>query len=391
MLAGSTSRSLKPISRTGQAKRPISSSARNHGADLGVMGIGRISWGLRMARSIVIRKDIQIIPLLLAAVFFLSVCADRGPHETHPSGDYFGQRSPGDSSVVFAPGLISTGYDELNSVFSADGNEFYYSIKRPNQDRHILLVMKRINDSWTTPSVLPFSGLFGDADPAFAQHGDRLYFVSRRPVASDADSSDWNIWYADRTRDTWTEARSLGPPVNTRSHEIHPSFAGDGTMYFSSNREGGLGGFDIYRSRLKEGEYTVPENLGEPINTEYGEGDLFIAPDESYIIFSSGRPGGLGRNDLYISFMQSDGSWTVPINMGDEVNSEEIEYSPFVTRDGKYLFYSSYRRISDVAEAQIDSREDISRVYSSPGNGLGDIYWIEAQIIDDLRSGAPGE
>jgi hypothetical protein len=126
------------------------------------------------------------------------------------------------------------------------------------------------------------------------------------------------------------------------------------------------------------------------VNTERGEGDLFVAPDESYIVLSSGRPGGLGRNDLYISFMKRDGSWTVPANMGGAVNSEEIEYCPFVTPDGKYLFYSSYRRARRGAHESPRSYEDISRMYSTPGNGLGDIYWIDATIIDSLKVEALG-
>ncbi len=333
-------------------------------------------------------KEIRIYSLLLSTILLLCLCVELRSdekHLPHQSGDYLGQRLPGSSSEVFAPGVVSTGYDELNSVFSPDGKEFYFSIKRPNQDRHIMMVMKRIDDLWTNPDVLSFSGLFGDADPAFEQNGNRMFFASKRSIKGGDDSADWNIWYTYRTQDTWTEPNSLDSLINTRSHEIHPSFTDNGTMYFSSDREGGLGGFDIYRTQWIKGEHTNPENLGKPINTEYGEGDLFIAPNESFIIFSSSRPDGLGRNDLYISFMQADGSWTVPANMGREVNSEEIEYSPFVTRDGKYLFYSSYRRLLDGKAEHIRSYKEISTIYSMPGNGLGDIYWIDAKIIEYLR------
>jgi hypothetical protein len=209
-------------------------------------------------------------------------------------------------------------------------------------------------------------------------------------VAADDESDDWNIWRVGRAGDGWSEPTALDPPVNTGNHEIHPSLTDGETLYFSSDREGGMGRFDIYRSKRAESGYGAPENLGAPVNTEHGEGDLFIAPDESYIVFSSGRPGGFGRNDLYISFMKTNGSWTVPVNMGEAMNSEEIEYCPFVTPDGKYLFYSSYRGARRGTGETPRSCEDISRMYSTPGNGLGDIYWIGSAIVDTLRIEALG-
>jgi Tol biopolymer transport system component len=330
---------------------------------------------------------------LVSAVLIISLSvAARSVEESRPrpSGDYMGSRPPGDSAEVFAPGVVSTGFDELNSVFSPDGKEFCFSIKRPNQDRHIMMIMRQVGGSWTAPRVLSFSSPFGDADPAFEKRGNGMLFVSKRPVTAEDDSDDWNIWQVGRTGDGWSEPRALDPPVNTGSHEIHPSLTDDETLYFSSDREGGMGRFDIYRSKRTDGRYGAPENIGAPVNTEHGEGDLFVAPDESYIVFSSGRPGGFGRNDLYISFMKTDGYWTVPLNMGGMVNSEEIEYCPFVTPDGKYLFYSSYRRERRGAEVPPRSYEDISRMYSTPGNGLGDIYWIDAAIIDTLRGEAFG-
>jgi len=119
-----------------------------------------------------------------------------------------------------------------------------------------------------------------------------------------------------------------------------------GTLYFSSNRNGGLGGFDIYRSHLSD--------------EQYGEGDLFIALDESYIIFSSGRPGGFGRSDLYISFRLKDVAWSIPQNMGAEINSDEIEYSPFISSDGKFLFFTSYRNPDKYSGLSIEKYSEYS-------------------------------
>jgi Tol biopolymer transport system component len=123
------------------------------------------------------------------------------------------------------------------------------------------------------------------------------------------------------------------------------------------------GSLDIWRSRFVNGKYTLPENL-EEINTEHYEDGPFIAPDESYLIFESERPGGIGGSiDLYISFRKDDGSWSVPVNMGETINSDKTDRWARVTPDGKYLFFGSNR------------------------NGNMDIYWIDAKIISNLKTG----
>jgi len=125
---------------------------------------------------------------------------------------------------------------------------------------------------------------------------------------------------------------------------------------------------DLYRSRLVNGEYGEPENLGAAINTDdYEEYAPFVDPDEDYLIFASNRPGGFGGNDLYISFQNPDGSWTEPRNMGDTINSGAGDTIPYVSPDGEYFFFIT-RRAGD-------------RGYNP--------YWVDAQIIEDLRPPAP--
>jgi hypothetical protein len=101
------------------------------------------------------------------------------------------------------------------------------------------------------------------------------------------------------------------------------------------------------------------ENLGKPVNSEYSDYDSFIAPDESYLIFSSDRPGGYGEyNDIYIAFRKRDGTWTEPKNLGYEFRDSGING---VTLDNKFLFYTCGR------------------------TGEDDIYWVDAKIIRDLK------
>lgn len=120
-------------------------------------------------------------------------------------------------------------------------------------------------------------------------------------------------------------------------------------MYFSSNvnapekRKGA--DLDIYSSKFIDGTFQKAVALGPSINTEAYEADVFIDPAEQYIIFCSTRSGSLGKGDLYISFKSSDGTWTTSINMGAPINTKHHELCPFVTADGKYLFYTSNEEI----------------------------------------------
>lgn len=140
----------------------------------------------------------------------------------------------------------------------------------------------------------------------------------------------------------------------------------DETIYFEMSN--GVAD-DLYRSRLVNDECGEPENLGAAVNTDdYEEYAPFIDPDEDYLIFASNRPGGFGGNDLYISFQNPDGSWTEPRNMGDTINSGAGDTIPYVSPDGEYFFFIT-RRAGD-------------RGYYNP-------YWVDAQIIEDLRSPAP--
>jgi Tol biopolymer transport system component len=165
-----------------------------------------------------------------------------------------------------------------------------------------------------------------------------------------------------RDGDGWSEPENLGPLVNGGEHQIYPTVTEDSTLYFQSRREGNIGGSDIYRSRWVNGRYAKPENLGDAINSEANEGDVLIAPDESFLIVSTrGLPDSHGRSDLYISFRQPDGAWTKVKNMGESINSEATEYCPMISPDGKYLFFTSTR------------------------SGNGDIYWVDAKVIDLMR------
>jgi len=218
--------------------------------------------------------------------------------------------------------------------------------------------------------------------------GKRLIFCSRRPIKGKGPpKDDTDFWYVDRTEKGWSAPKHLGFSVNSDAQEYYPVFTRDGTMYFSSTREGGLGGADIYRSRFIDEQHTTPENLGTPINSPFFEGDLYIAQDESYMIITCyGRPESLGSGDLYISYRQENGSWTDLTNMGSPINSEANEHCPMMSPDGKYLFFSSGRSIHDSHSITPITYEEKVEILNRPGNGRNeDIYWLNANIIDELK------
>ena len=88
------------------------------------------------------------------------------------------------------------------------------------------------------------------------------------------------------------------------------------------------------------GTFDSAENLGADINTEADEGDIYVAPDESFLIVTSDREGGLGRADLYISMHMPDGGWSKPKNLGAPINSESSDYCPVMSADGRFFFFT---------------------------------------------------
>ena len=282
--------------------------------------------------------------------------------------------------TVFAAGVISAGEFDSHPAFTPDGDTLYFVRSTPNFNFWTILVSRFEKGRWSTPEVARFSGQFSDADPFITADGARCYFISNRPVAGKS-KPDLDIWVMDKTAAGWSEPKNMGAPINSSGSEWYPTVAANGTMYFGSDREGGKGRTDIYRSRLVDGKHAEPENLGDSINTQFNEFEPLIAPDESFVIFmAGGRADSRGGFDLYISYNR-DGAWTKPANLGDKINSSGNEYSPTISRDGKYFFWTSTRGFAD---AQLERRynyQELMNWLQGPRNGLGDIYQIDIDVL----------
>ena len=298
----------------------------------------------------------KICTATLASFIFVFTGYAQQEHFPVLKGPYLGQKPPGMTPEIFAKEIVSTAQGEFNAAFSPDGKEFYFSVNEPS-GRETMRFMTLKEDRWTPPLPASFVSPQNDCDPIFSQDGKRLYFISTRPK-KDRAARDWDIWYVERKESDWSDPINIGPPVNSEVDEYYVSFTKDGTIYFASNRSGGLGSFDIYRSKLVDGQYVKPENLGIAINTRYLEHDPFIALNESYLVFTSvDRPGGFGTGDLYISFRRENGTWSKAENLGKTFNTSGYDFCPIGSPDGKYFFFT--RR--------------------------GDIYWVRLEAILKLR------
>jgi hypothetical protein len=268
-----------------------------------------------------------------------------------PDGPYLGQKPPGSEPKVFAPGLVSLpNRRDLKIVFSPDGQECF--IGTAVNHKFTLLYTKLENGHWLEPLQTDFLGTQDKREPFISPDGEKLFFVGY-----------WaDIWMSTRIRGQWSAPSRLGGPINTDAEEWHPTMTSEGTLYFCSSRNAPAGGFNIYRSRLEDDQYKQVEKLDSAINSpQYGAWDPFIAPDESFMIFSSDRPGGFGNADQYISYHNQDGTWSAPQNLGSAINTSGIEYGSYVSHDGKYYFFSRPTGWGPDKEA--------------------DIYWVDIQSI----------
>jgi Tol biopolymer transport system component len=291
------------------------------------------------------------------------------------------------------PGVISTPLDEYDNTFTPDGDTLYYAISAPGSaagQAGVIMRSVRRDGHWTPPVVAPFSGQYDDADPSISPDGKRLFFASTRPVDGKPKSgADYDIWVVDRTATGWGEPTNLGPPVNSTAAEFYPVVTADGTLYFFKRRPN-KGHWNMYRSHLVDGHYGTPENLGPTLNGTFDNTDIALAPDQSYIIFTSyGRPDGLGNGDLYISFHRH-GAWTTPKNLGAPLNSTALEYGPRLSPDGKYLYYTSNRGFGDRPLSRRLSTDEYRDSLTSIRNGNGNIYRVPlAPLLAAMQPTSP--
>ncbi|WP_106794223.1 hypothetical protein [Aquimarina sp. Aq78] len=290
--------------------------------------------------------------LILVLALFLNACNTKNQKVNDPDfptleDRYFGEEPPGLIPVEFAPDIVSPEGLFEGGRHSPDGKSYYFTRKNGKYEERTFFVIRYENGSWGNESETELKW------PRFSKGGDTLYRGNK---------------YRDRTETGWSEYKSLGAPF-TDMHIMGISFSDDGTSYFDQfERPDTIGA--ISYSRLINGKYEPRQKMGKEINTGTWIAHPHIAPDESYLLWDVVREDGFGNSDLYISFRAKDGSWVPAINMGDKINTALDESGVHVTDDGKYLFFS---------RGAWEVKEDGST------NWVGTPYWVDAQIIENLR------
>lgn len=305
-------------------------------------------------------KCIFVSAAVLIVFLFGFACVVKNTSENEPSfpdltGEYLGQEPPGTEPVLFAPGIISTG-SHFAITFLPDGKECFYT-RTLDSNLHAIITTKEVNSRWTEPEIVWFSGTYDDLEPHITPDGSRLYYGSTRPFSGEGEPIGPHQWYLEKTQYQWFGPTPLESPLRD-IFVMYVSVTNDNTIYFTGQEDGDQ---CVCLSRYKDGNFQEPEKLSDNINFRQSAAHPFIAPDESYIIYDavSDINSGSFYCDLYVSFRNQDGTWTISEPLGNNINTTRNEICAFVSRDGKYLFFS--RNAS--------------------------IYWVDAGIIQDLKPG----
>jgi ribosomal protein L24E len=335
----------------------------------------------------------RLIRALFGSIFvFASVaCTGGGPQSDTDTlaaaetltGAFLGQRPPGLEPALFAPGLVSTGWHELSISFSPAADEVFFFATGPAYEPRMILHCRLENGVWSTPREAVFSDPERtDSYPFVTPDGERVFFCSSRASATSGTRGDHHrdFWFVERSGVSWSEPRKVDFGADLQGIVAFPSVAANGNLYFNGILD--TPSSDIYVSRFENGRHRTPKNLGPTVNDGAGNHHPFIAPDESYLLFDSEREEDTyGDIDLFVSLRRKDGTWSAAENLGPKVNTPFDEMSPYVSADGKYLFFSSSRPAADLLPAGLLTYEEISRRLHNPGNGLRDIYWVSTEAI----------
>jgi hypothetical protein len=318
--------------------------------------------------------------VLLLLVSNIAVAQQTNAEFPKLTGPYLGQRPPSDIPELFAPGIASTANHEHSRLcVSKDGREMYWIVIPVDPDftsdhgnhfnvnkQNIFFATNR-NGEWTKPGVLQLTKQLTPIALALRAE-NKLYFQVYDPQADPKESPrPAKLFVAEKDKDQWRNpqlAAGLLPEVKGKIAMTF-CFADNGNLYFDSGGpdETGQWSWDVYIREFRDGGYLEAKLLENGINDGKVNWCLWVAPDESYLIWSSDRDGNYGDGDLYISFKNKNGGWRTPVNMGNKINTEGQERFPSVSADGKYLFFARHK-------------DNVT--YS-------DFYWVDAKIIEELK------
>jgi dipeptidyl aminopeptidase/acylaminoacyl peptidase len=317
------------------------------------------------------------IPIVLLAALLLCMRLDAQKNTSYQF------EIPPDTSALYKEGTVNTFLNERDFAISPDGNEIYFTISTPRSSiQTIVFAKKNSSGKWSKPEVVSFAGSYSDLEPAFSADGETMYFASNRPINANGALKDFDIWKVSRQGSNWGTPVNLGTTINTEADEFYPSVSKSGNLYFTAAYAGGPGKEDIYVSAFKENAFQKPVPLDTAVNSPKFEFNAFVAPDENYILFSSfGRKDEKGGGDLYISTKDPHGKW-LPAQNVKELNSPRLDYCPYVSPDGKALFFTSDRHQLPISYSDTRaSYQTIVDEWKKVMNGNGNIFWVKFDML----------
>lgn len=229
-------------------------------------------------------------------------------------------------------------------VLTADQQELIFTRRLGpggNDDEDLVVSRKTAAGSWGFPESISKSinSELNEGTCTISADGRKLIFTS---CIGREGFGSCDLFESTKIGDVWSAPKNLGINVNSAEWESQPSLSADGrTLYFVSDRRGGLGRRDIWISTLNEkGQWTRARNAGKPINTVYDEISPFIHVNNRTLYFASNGLTGFGGYDIFFSERDTAATWSAPVNMGSPINTHEDQFSLFITADGKKGYYS---------------------------------------------------
>lgn len=281
------------------------------------------------------------------------------------------------TEVINLGDIINSKADEYFPYLSNDRQRLFFTRLKSQQDDEDLYRSIQIDGKWErTDAVKSFNTGKDEGMITMVRDGRRLFFTACK---RDGVYGPCDIWQAELTGDEVHNAQALKGFANSEKWESQACTSCDGsTLFFASNRPGGMGGTDIwYSKRLDDGVWSDPVNLGAKINTPLDEEAPFITNDGKTLYFSSTGHLGMGEQDIFVSWLDHRGQWSTPMNLGPPVNSAFRELGLFLSADGKTGFFSS-NRTGGEGGMDIYNFELSDKLYSDP------VTYVEIYVLDSI-------
>jgi len=265
-----------------------------------------------------LRRSRGVPGILLVTALCLCACAS--PRR--------GSFDAGEVPVPLLPHFIAAG-STFGGALSPDGRELYFNSMSADRKRMTMLVSRFDGSGWGSPAAVALSTGPRDIDPFVTPDGRHLIFESDRA------RGNFDVWIADRSASGWGAPRPI-EGVNTEDDELFATQSAAGEMVFGrAARTTGRPRPVLHSVRAGE----APRPLPAAINDGSTNSNPLIAPDGSFLVFVSDRPGGLGETDLWVSFREA-GEWREPRNLGAPINTADGEFAPGLSADGAWLFFT---------------------------------------------------